>query len=81
VYIIGRVFITHGQNYSIHVQIPLSNCPIIILGSIIYLLKLGGAFHSPTKTYKQAIPCLGHSNKHHKLNYFGLDYQMGIANG
>jgi len=61
--------------------IPLSNYPIITLGSIIYLLKLGGAFHSPTKTYKQAIPCLGHSNKHHGLNYFGLDYQMGIANG
>jgi hypothetical protein len=51
------------------------------LGSITYLLKLGGVFHSPTKTYKQSNTLFGVFYKHHGLNFFGLNYQKGIANG
>ncbi len=50
------------------------------LGSITYLLKLGRVFHNPTKTYKQSNTLLGAFNKHHELNYFGLNYQRGVAN-
>jgi len=61
--------------------IPLSGYPRNTLGSITYLLKLGKLFHSPTKTYKQNNTLLGVFSKHYGLNYFGLDYQRGIANG
>jgi hypothetical protein len=44
-------------------------------------LKLGGVFHNPIQTYKQSNTLLGVFNKHHGLNYFGLEYQKGIANG
>jgi hypothetical protein len=54
--------------------IPLLGYPINTLGSITYFLKLGRIFHSPTKTYKQSNSLLGVFNKHHRLNYFGLDY-------
>jgi len=58
--------------------ISLSSYPKNTLGSITYLLILGGV---PTKTYKQSNTLLGVFSKHHGLNYFGLDYQRGIANG
>jgi hypothetical protein len=51
------------------------------LGSITYFLKLGKVFHSPAKTYKQSNTMFGVFNKHHGLNYFGLNSQKGIANG
>jgi hypothetical protein len=61
--------------------IPLSSYFKNTLGSITYLFKLGRVFHSLTKTYKQSNTLLKVFNKHHKLNYFGLDYQRGITNG
>jgi hypothetical protein len=61
--------------------IPLARYPRNSLGSITYLLKFEGIFHSPTKTYKQRNTLLGVFNKHHGLNYFGIDYQRGIVNG
>jgi len=51
------------------------------LGSITYILKLEGVLHGPPKTYKKSYTLLGVFNKHHGLNYFGLDYQRGIAYG
>ncbi len=61
--------------------IPLSSYPRNTLGSITYIMKLGGVFHNHTKTYKKRNTLLGVFNKYHGLNYFGLDYQRGIANG
>jgi len=61
--------------------IPLSGYPKNTLGSITYFFKVGGVFHSPTKTYKQSNTLLGVFSKYHGLNYFGLNYQKGIANG
>jgi len=61
--------------------IPFLGYPMNTLGSITYLLKLGGVFHSPTKTYKQSNTLFGVFYKHHGLNFFGLNYQKGIANG
>jgi hypothetical protein len=61
--------------------IPLLGYLKNTLGSMTYLLKLGSVFHSLTKTYKQSNTLLGVFSKHHGLNYFGLDYQNGIANG
>jgi hypothetical protein len=58
----------------------LTGYPKNTLGSITYLLKLGGVFHNLTKTYKQTNTLLEIFSKHHGLNYFGLDYQKGIAN-
>ncbi len=49
------------------------------LGSITYILKLGGVLHNLTKTYNETNTLLGVFNKHHGLNYFGLDFQRGIA--
>jgi hypothetical protein len=50
--------------------------PINTLGSITYFLKLG-ILHNLTKTYKESNTLLGVFNKHHGLNYFGLEYQRG----
>jgi hypothetical protein len=61
--------------------IPLVGCPKNILGSITYILKLRRVLHSPTKTYKESNTLLGVFSKHHRLNYFGLDYQRGIVHG
>jgi hypothetical protein len=61
--------------------IPFSSYPKNKMGSITYILKLRGIFHSLTKTYKQSNTLFGVFNKQHALNYFGLDYQKGIANG
>jgi hypothetical protein len=47
--------------------IPFSTYPKNTLGSITYLLKFEGVFHSPTKTYKQSNILLGVFNKHHGL--------------
>jgi hypothetical protein len=60
--------------------IHLLGYPINTLGSITYILKLGGVFHNPTKTYKQSNTLFGVFCKHHGLNCFGLNYQKGIAN-
>jgi hypothetical protein len=61
--------------------IPLSCYSKNTLGPITFLLKLGGVFHSPTKTYKQCNTLLGVFSKHHGLNVFCLNYQRGIVNG
>ncbi len=61
--------------------IPFTGHLINILGSITYFSKLGRVFHSPTKTYKKNNTLLGVFSRHPGLNYFGLDYQSGIANG
>jgi hypothetical protein len=61
--------------------IPFIGYHINTLGSITYLLILGGVLHSFTKTYKQNNSLLRVFNKHHELSYFGLDYQKGIAYG
>ncbi len=54
--------------------VPFVRYPINILGSITYLLKLG-ILYSLTKTYKENNTLFGVFNKHHGLNYFGLEYQ------
>jgi hypothetical protein len=41
--------------------IPLVGHPINTLGSITYLSKLGGVFHSLPKPTRKAIPYLGYS--------------------
>jgi hypothetical protein len=46
-----------------------------------YLLTRGGLLHSPTKIYKQNNILLRVFSKNHGLNYFSLDYHMGIAYG
>jgi len=61
--------------------IPLSGYPKNTLDSITFLLKLGGIFHSPTKTYKQCNTLIGVFSKHHGLTFFVLDYQRGVVNG
>jgi hypothetical protein len=61
--------------------IPLSSYPRNTLGSITYIMKLGGVFHNRTKTYKKKNTLLGVFSKYHGLNYFGIDYQRSIANG
>jgi hypothetical protein len=61
--------------------IPFLGYPINTLGSITYIMKLGRVFHNLTKTCKQRNTLLGVFSKHHRLNYFGLDYQRGIVNG
>jgi hypothetical protein len=58
--------------------IPLIGYFINTLGSITYLLKLGGVLHNPTKTYKETNTLFEVFSKHHRLNYFGLDYHRGI---
>jgi hypothetical protein len=59
--------------------IPLVGYPKNTLGSITYILKLGGVLHSPTKTYKESNTLLRVFKKHHGLKYFGLNYQRGIV--
>jgi len=44
------------------------------LGSITYILKLGGILHIPTKTYKEYNTLILLHCKQHGLNYFGLNY-------
>jgi hypothetical protein len=61
-----------------YITIPLVGYPKNTLGSITYILKLGGVLHSPTKTYKESNALLGIFKKYHGLNYFGLNYQRGI---
>jgi hypothetical protein len=63
--------------------IPIEGYLRNTLGSITYLLKLGGVFHNLIRTlnlkpYKKINALLGVFSKHHGLNYFGLDYQRGI---
>jgi hypothetical protein len=72
--------IVHAKKLYNTSAIPLAAYPINTLGSITYLLKLEGVFHSLTKTYKQSNNMLGVFHKHHGINSFGLDYQRGIAN-
>ncbi len=78
-YVIGRVLLMAKTTQYTYNTLPCY--PKNTLGSITYILKLGRVFHSPTKTYKQSNTLLEVFNKHHGLNYFGLDYQKGIANG
>jgi len=54
--------------------IPLARYPRNTLGSITYILKLGGILHNPTKTYKGCNTLSELHYKHHGLNYFGLGY-------
>jgi hypothetical protein len=54
--------IVHGQNYSIHLQyIPFAKYLKNTLGSITYLLKLGGYCIALPKLKSKVIPYLGHS--------------------
>ncbi len=50
-----------------------------MLNSITYLLKLERLLYSPTKPYKESNTMFGVFNKHHGLNYFGLNYLRGIV--
>jgi len=59
--------------------ISLVGYPKNTSGSITYIFKLEGVLHGLPKTYKESNTLLGVLNKHHGLNYFGLDYQKGIA--
>jgi hypothetical protein len=59
--------------------VPLVGYPRNTLGSTKYLLKFGGALHNTINTHKERNALLGVFNKHHGLNYFGLDYQRGIV--
>jgi hypothetical protein len=43
-------------------------------------LKLGGALHNDIKTHKERNALLEVFNRHHGLNYFGLNYQRDITN-
>jgi len=52
-----------------------------ILSFITYFLKFGRVLHNLTKSYKESDTLFGVFNKHHGLNYFGLDYQRGIVHG
>jgi hypothetical protein len=61
--------------------IPIVGYPKNTLGSITYILKLEDVLHGLPKTYKENNTLLGVFNKHHGLNYFGLDYQRGIFYG
>jgi hypothetical protein len=44
------------------------------LGSMTYLLKLGGVLHSLTKTYKETNTLIALQYIYHGLNYFGSCY-------
>jgi len=44
------------------------------LGSITYLLKLGGVLHNLNKTQKKHNIVIGTHCKHHGLDYFGIGY-------
>ncbi len=68
-----------AHNYSMHMLLFILGYIINPLGSITYLLKLGGVLHSHTKTYKESNTLVGVICKHHGLNYFGLGYRRGIA--
>jgi hypothetical protein len=72
--------IVHGKKLLNTYVILFAEYPINTLSSITYILKLGGVFNSPTKTYKQSNTLLGVLYKHHGLNSFGLNYQRGIVN-
>jgi hypothetical protein len=73
--------IVHSQKLFNTLVVPFVGYPKNILGFITYILKLGRVLHNPTKTYKESNTLLGVFNKHHGLNYFGLDYQRGIVRG
>jgi hypothetical protein len=79
IYVIGRALLMPKTTQYNKSAIPLVGYLRNTLGSITYLLKLGGVFHNLTKTlnlkpYKETNTLLGVFNKHHGLNYFGLDY-------